>query len=170
VETIDFKGRYGMELPDADALIAMYEAVIDAFADALLEDPHDLPDVTALLEPHAARVSYDAPVGRVSDLAALPFGARTLNIKPSRIGALEPLLDLYAHCAAHGLHMYGGGMGELGVARGQIELLASLFHAGGPNDVAPAAFNAVDPPAGLPSSPLETRPAATGFRWADQPA
>jgi hypothetical protein len=24
--------------------------------------------------------------------------------------------------------MYGGGMGELGVGRGQIELLAALFH------------------------------------------
>ena len=33
--------------------------------------------------------------------------------------------------------MYGGGMGELGVGRGQIELLAALFHPEAPNDVAP---------------------------------
>jgi hypothetical protein len=62
--------------------------------------------------------------------------------------------------------MYGGGMGELGVGRGQIELLASLFHADAPNDVAPSAYNEDDPTDGLPSSPLPPRPEATGFRWA----
>jgi len=49
--------------------------------------------------------------------------------------------------------MYGGGMGELGVGRGQIELLAALFHADAPNDVAPSAYNEEDPPGGLPTSP-----------------
>ena len=31
--------------------------------------------------------------------------------------------------------MYGGGMGELGVGRGQIELLAAIFHPDAPNAV-----------------------------------
>jgi hypothetical protein len=31
-------------------------------------------------------------------------------------------------------------MGELGVGRGQIGLLAALFHADAPNDVAPSAY------------------------------
>ena len=44
-------------------------------------------------------------------------------------------------------------MGELGVARGQIQLLASLFHPDGPNDIAPPGFNALDPAAGLPDQP-----------------
>ena len=57
-------------------------------------------------------------------------------------------------------------MGELGVGRGQIQLLAALFHGDGPNDVAPSAFNAPDPPAGLPGSPLDPEPARTGFRRA----
>jgi hypothetical protein len=61
--------------------------------------------------------------------------------------------------------MYGGGMGELGVGRGQIELLASLFHADAPNDVAPSAYNEDDPDGSLPGSPLPPRAAATGFRW-----
>ena len=60
--------------------------------------------------------------------------------------------------------MYGGGMGELGIARGQIELLASLFHPDAPNDVAPSAFNAPELEAGLPASPLDP-PLAPGFRW-----
>ena len=58
--------------------------------------------------------------------------------------------------------MYGGGMGELGVARGQIELLAALFHPDAPNDVAPSAYNEDDPAIALPSSPLPPRPEATG--------
>jgi hypothetical protein len=61
--------------------------------------------------------------------------------------------------------MYGGGMGELGVGRGQIELLASLFHPDAPNDVAPSAYNEDDPSGELPASPLEPRPQAAGFRW-----
>ncbi len=47
-----------------------------------------------------------------------------------------------------GLAMYGGGMGELGVARGQIQLLASLFSPDGPNDSAPPGFNVARPGAG----------------------
>ena len=62
--------------------------------------------------------------------------------------------------------MYGGGLGELGVGRGQIQLLASLFHADAPNDVAPSAYNQDDPPGRLPASPLPPHPVATGFRWA----
>jgi hypothetical protein len=62
--------------------------------------------------------------------------------------------------------MYGGGMGELGVARGQIELLAALFHPDGPNDVAPSAYNLPDLPSGLPESPLTPPSGVTGFRWA----
>ena len=54
--------------------------------------------------------------------------------------------------------------GELGVGRGQIELLAALFHADAPNDMAPSADNEDDPTGVLPS-PLAPRPDAVGFRW-----
>jgi len=52
------------------------------------------------------------------------------------------------------------------VGRGQIELLAALFHADAPNDVAPSTFNTEDPRGDLPASPLAPRPETTGFRWA----
>ena len=164
VHTIDFKGQYGMEIEDNGALARLYEILIDAFPEALLEDPHDLPEITPLIEPHAARVSYDAPIHTVADLDANTHKAGTFNIKPSRVGRLEDLFDLYATCADRGFAIYGGGMGELGVARGQIQLLASLFSPDGPNDIAPPGFNAAAPEPGLPTSPLEARPAATGFR------
>ena len=50
--------------------------------------------------------------------------------------------------------MYGGGQFELGPGRGQIQRLASLFYADGPNDVAPSEYNAAGPQPGLPTSPL----------------
>lgn len=164
VETIDFKGQYGFDVDDAEALTTMYALVRDAFPNALLEDPHSLPEITALLTPCLDRVAYDAPIHEADDIAATPLAARIVNVKPSRVGGLRPLLDIYDHCAAHGLRMYGGGMGELGVGRIQIQLLASLFHGDAPNDVAPTAYNDLDPPAGLPPSPLPAPSGAIGFR------
>jgi L-alanine-DL-glutamate epimerase-like enolase superfamily enzyme len=161
VETVDFKGRYGLEVEDEDALVAMYRTVLDAFPDALLEDPHQLARVEALIAPVRDRVSLDAPIRTPSDVGA----TRTINVKPSRIGGVRPLLAVYEWCDANGVAMYGGGMGELGVGRGQIELLASLFHPDGPNDVAPSAFNAPEPSPGLPASPLVLDGLGPGFRW-----
>jgi L-alanine-DL-glutamate epimerase-like enolase superfamily enzyme len=163
-EIIDFKGHYGLETGELPALLAMYESVIATFPDALLEDAHDLPEVARLLEPEAHRISYDAPIQSVEDIDATPLAPRALNIKPCRVGDIRSLLDLYAACEARGLTVYGGGMGELDVGRGQIQLLAALFHPDGPNDVAPSGYNADTPAADLPPSPLPPGPARTGFR------
>ena len=166
VDTIDFKGQYGFEVEDPEALGALYDRVLAAFPDAYLEDPHDLPEIAQRLGAHLDRVSYDAPIRSAEDIGATPLAGRVVNVKPSRIGSLRALLEVYARCARERRPMYGGGMGELGVGRGQIELLAALFHADAPNDVAPSAYNEDDPPGGLPASPLAPRPEATGFRWA----
>ncbi|MGD9695457.1 MAG: hypothetical protein AB7V42_07355 [Thermoleophilia bacterium] len=166
VHTLDFKGLYGMEVEDERALLVLYDRLLDAFGDALIEDPHDIPAVAERLQPHLDRVSYDAPIATVADLDATPLPARTFNIKPSRIGRIEELLALYAACRERGLATYGGGMGELGVARGQIQLLASIFSPDAPNDCAPSGFNASDPGPGLGENPLPASPAPTGFRRA----
>ena len=165
VDIIDFKGRYGLPVDDETALVAMYEGVLARFDGVILEDPHDLPEVEALVAPHATRVSFDAPVATVADVTGAAFGARIVNIKPSRIGSVRTLLDIYAHCEEGGLRMYGGGMGEIGIGRGQVELLAALFHPDAPNDVAPSAYNMPDLPGGLPESPLAPPGRLTGFRW-----
>jgi L-alanine-DL-glutamate epimerase-like enolase superfamily enzyme len=165
VDTIDFKGWYGFEVEDPDALAALYDHVLAAFPDAYLEDPHDRPEIAQRLGDHLERVSYDSPIRSADDIGATPLAARAVNVKPSRIGSLRALLEVYARCAREGRPMYGGGMGELGVGRGQIELLASLFHPDTPNDVAPSVYNEDEPAAELPASPLQPRPEATGFRW-----
>ena len=155
VRTIDFKGRYGLEVEDFALLEAMYRIVIEAFPEAIFEDPHE--ELEALIPPE--RLSFDAPIARASDVRT-----QIINVKPMRVGSLEPLLELYAHCAANGIVMYGGGMGERGIARGQIELLAMLFHPDTPNDVAPTPFNDPEPAAGLPQSPLSPGDPPPGFR------
>lgn len=164
VEIVDFKGHYGIEVEDGPALLDMYERVLEAFPDALLEDAHDLPEVTRLLEPEAHRISYDAPIHTKSDLDATPLPARAVNIKPCRVGDLRSLFDVYDMVRERGLITYGGGMGELDVGRGQIQLLASLFHPDGPNDTAPGGYNVDTPAADLPASPLPPDPAPIGFR------
>lgn len=154
VRTVDFKGRYGLEVEGDFAPV--YEAVLELLPEALIEDPHeefagDLP---------AERVSYDAPIKRVADIGS----TRTVNIKPSRIGGLRPLLEIYEHCEANGIAMYGGGMGELGPARRQVQLLAAIFHPDAPNDVAPPPFNLPEPVEGLTPSPLDVSFPPPGFR------
>jgi len=166
VEIVDFKGHYGLEMGEPAALLAMYERVVAAFPDALLEDAHDVPEVTALLEGEAHRISYDVPIHSAADLDGTPLTPRAVNVKPCRVGDLRALFDVYAACEARGVAMYGGGMGELDAGRGQIQLLASLFHPDGPNDVAPGGYNADTPAADLAPSPLPPNPAPTGFRRA----
>ena len=89
-----------------------------------------------------------------------------VNVKPSRAGRPAPAADAYEHCEANGIGMYGGGQFELGVGRGQIQYLASLFHPDGPNDVAPGGYNDVDA-AGRAAARARcrSRPQRRGFRW-----
>ena len=163
VATIDFKGQYGLEVEDEAALLTMYERTVTTFTEAVFEDPHDHPAVLELLAPIADRVSYDAPITGVESIAATPVDVGIVNVKPCRVGRLEELGRLYAHCESAGIQMYNGGMGELGVGRGQAQLLASLFHPGAPNDIAPSSYNLEEPPPGLPASPLDPAP-DRGFR------
>lgn len=164
VSTIDFKGQYGLEVEDEAALLAMYERTLATFSEGVFEDPHDYPAVLELLAPIADRVSYDAPITSVESIGATPIGeVRIVNVKPCRVGSLRELSRLYEHCESAGIQMYNGGMGELGVGRGQAQLLASLFHPGAPNDIAPSDYNLEDPPPRLPPSPLDLAP-DRGFR------
>src|SRR6185437_321141 len=99
VDTIDFKGQYGLEVKDPAALAALYTRIPEVFPDAYLEDPHDLPEIAQRLGAHLERVSYDAPIQNADDIDSTPLPARAVNVKFSRIGNLCELFDLYARCA-----------------------------------------------------------------------
>ena len=165
VEVLDLKGTYHGTAVDQPPDAALYARVLAAFPDALVEDPALTPATVPLLEPHAARVTWDAVIHSVADLDALRWAPRVLNVKPSRFGTLERLLDFYDRCERDGIALYGGGQFELGPGRGQIQYLASLYHPEAGNDVAPVGYNAAGPPVGLPRSPLPPAAAETGFRW-----
>jgi L-alanine-DL-glutamate epimerase-like enolase superfamily enzyme len=165
VDSVDFKGLYEGSIVDQPADPALYQRVVDGLPDAWYEDPKLTPETDAIMLPHRDRVTWDANIHGVADIEALPFAPRMVNIKPSRLGGIRPLLDAYEYCEAHGIGMYGGGQFELGCGRGQIQYLASIFHPDTPNDVAPVGYNESDPPPGLPSSPLPVSASATGFRW-----
>ena len=140
-------------------------ALAEHFPDAVLEDPSLDADVLAALDGALDRLSFDAPIHSLADIDALPFAPRHMNIKPSRFGPLSRLFECIDACLERGLELYGGGQFELGVGRGQIQEIASLFYAGNPNDVAPSAYNAPAPVAGLPASPIAPPPRRAGFGW-----
>ena len=167
VDSIDLKGRYTGTIVDTPPDPELYRRLIAAFPDAWLEDPHPDDAVTAVLDEAEAwgRVTWDAPIHGVADVEALPVRPRMVNVKPSRTGPLRELFATYAHCERRGIGMYGGGQFELGPGRGQIQLLASLYHPDTPNDVSPGGFHAADPPPGLPTSPLAPQAHPAGFRW-----
>jgi hypothetical protein len=121
--------------------------------------------VLAALGDDLDRLSFDAPIHSLADVDALPFAARHLNIKPSRFGPLSRLFECLDAGLERGIALYGGGQFELGVGRGQIQEIASLFHPDAPNDVAPPAYNAPVPVAGLPRSPIAPPPRRPGFGW-----
>ena len=163
VESVDFKGHYSGTIVDNPPDPALYRRIVDAFPTVWLEDPALTAETREILEPHAERVTWDAPIHSVADIEALPWPPRTVNVKPSRFGSVERLFAAYDYCAEHGIGAYGGGQFELGPGRGQIQLLAALFHPDTPNDVAPGGFNETVPRPDLPSSPLAVTPRATGF-------
>jgi hypothetical protein len=163
VDTVDFKGIYRGAFgspPDPE----LYDRVARAFPDAWIEDPALTPATSTVLASHRDRITWDAGIHEWSDVEALPSRPRALNCKPSRFGSVKRLFDFYDACEREGITLYGGGQFELGPGREQIQLLASLFHADAPNDVAPSAYNATEPEDGLPVSPLPP-PSSRGFRF-----
>ena len=162
VRVLDFKAYYKGTAVDVVPDPVLYAAAVELFPDAVLEDASLDGECGAVLRGQEGRMSFDAPIHSAADVRALPIEPGWMNIKPSRFGTTARLLECIEHCAAEGIHMYGGGQFELGVGRRHIQVLASLFYPDGPNDVAPREYNAGDPRPGLPQSPLDA-PEAVGF-------
>jgi len=163
VDVIDFKGAYRGTPVDTKPDVQLYERVLDAMPEVIVEDPHDTAPVRELLVARGARVAWDAPIHSMADVDAMPLASQAINLKPSRFGELESLLEAYEACAERRLPIYGGGQFELGIGRRQIQLLAALFHPDGSNDVAPRGYHALDSPEPRPASPMAVKPRATGF-------
>jgi len=165
VRALDFKAYYEGTPVDNAPDPELYRAVVAAFPDALLEDPALDEAPRAALRGAEARFSFDAPIHSWADVETLPLRPRHLNVKPSRFGALRSLLETVERARAAGIELYGGGQFELGVGRDQIQALASLLYADGPNDVAPRDYHGEARP-GAPRSPLVPLGQGSGFGFA----
>ena len=166
IDSLDLKGFYKGTPVDVETDPELYGKLIEAFPEAWLEDPDVNDETRPLLEPVRDRITWDAPIHSIADIEAMPWRPRMVNVKPSRIGGLRDLCETYDYCDEEGIGAYGGGQWELGPGRGQIQVLASLFHPDTPNDTAPRGYNESPPPPGLPTSPLLPQLTPTGFRWA----
>jgi hypothetical protein len=165
VRCLDFKAYYRGTVVDQPVDPELYRACAELFPEAILEDAALTAETRQALAGAEERLSFDAPIHSLADVDALPVSVRVLNIKPSRFGSLARLLECLDACEQRGIAMYGGGQFELSVGRGQIQALASLFYAAGPNDVAPGAYNEPVPRPGLPRSPLAPPAEPLGFSW-----
>ena len=165
IETLDFKGHYEGTEVDTPADPDFYQRLLDAFPEAVIEDPALTDETRPLFDDHEGRVSWDAPIHGIADIEALPFEPSWLNIKPSRFGSVESLLSTIEYCEERDMQLYGGGQFELDVGRRHIQLLASLFYPDAPNDVAPPAYNDPEPRSDVPASPLDVTEVTAGFGW-----
>src|SRR5712691_11095793 len=111
VRVLDLKAYYRGTSVDLAPDPELYRAVAESFPQAVIEDPW-LED------------GWREP--------------RWLNMKPSRFGTIRGLVECIEACEERSIRMYGGGQFELGPGRRQIQRLAGIFYADGPNDVAPS--------------------------------
>jgi hypothetical protein len=162
VRVIDLKAYYRGTSVDLAPDPQLYRAIVEELPNAVIEDAWLEDGCREALNGAVARLSFDAPVHSLADLDALPLEPRWLNVKPSRFGTVRKLVECIEACEERGIRMYGGGQFELGPGRRQIQRLASLFYAGGPNDVAPSEYNEGGARPGLPTSPLAA-PEGIGF-------
>ena len=166
VDTVDLKGLYHGDFTGPPPDASQYRMVAEGLPEVWIEDPLLNEATLDALGDHLERITWDANIHSVADIAALPFKPRCVNIKPSRFGFLSELLRTYEYCAGQNISMYGGGQFEVGIGRQQAQYLASLFHPAGPNDICPLAYNHQELAATLPTSPLAPEPASSAFRWA----
>lgn len=162
VRVVDLKAYYRGTSVDLAPDPVFYRAVADAFPDVVIEDAWLEDGCLEALSGAEGRLSFDAPIHSLADFDSLALAPRWLNVKPSRFGTVRKLVECIESCEGRGVRMYGGGQFELGRGREQIQTLASLFYADGPNDVAPSVYNEGGARPGLPKSPLPA-PDGIGF-------
>ncbi len=162
VRVVDLKAYYRGTSVDLEPDPQLYRAVVECLPGVVIEDAWLDDGCREALAGAEDRLSFDAPVHSLNDLDDLKIEPRWLNVKPSRFGTVRSLLECIEACEKRGISMYGGGQFELGTGRRQIQRLASMFYADGPNDVAPSEYNEGGARPGLPTSPLPP-PDGIGF-------
>ena len=165
VRILDLKGLYEGTDVDSEPDPDLYDLVLETFPDAVIEDPALTDETRPLFDGHEGRVSWDYPITGVESVEDLPFEPEWLNIKPSRFGTVESLLDTVEYALEREIRLYGGGQFELGVGRRQLHALASAFYPDAPNDLAPRGYNTPEIQPDAPASPLSPPVESAGLDW-----
>src|SRR3954463_5745987 len=103
VDSLDLKGQYKGTPVDVETDPELYRKLIEAFPDAWIEAPDVNDETRPVLEPVRDRLTWDAPIHSITDIEALPWEPKMVNIKPSRVGGLRQLCETYDYCAEHGI-------------------------------------------------------------------
>ena len=175
VATIDMKALYTGDWANNDYPATLYGSIGETLTDALIEDAKlDSDSLDALDEDALGRLAWDYPITAPEDVPGLPGSTATfsdlrpaaINIKPSRFGSLERMLETIALCDREGIPCYSGGQYELGIGRTQVQAIASLCFPDGPNDCAPVMFHAATPASDdVPLGPVVPPADHVGFGW-----
>lgn len=175
IAAVDFKALYSGDWIDNDYPPAMYERVARDLPDALLEDARlDADSGDALDEHGLVRLTWDYPITEPGDVPGLAGSTASfsdlrpcaINIKPSRFGSIERLLQTIDTCDRERIPCYAGGQFELGIGRTQVQSIASICFPSAPNDCAPVAFHGASPDdQSLPFGPVVPPVGVAGFGW-----
>jgi L-alanine-DL-glutamate epimerase-like enolase superfamily enzyme len=175
VSTVDLKALYTGDWADNDYPPTLYEAIGHGLPHALIEDAKlDAESLDALDEDALGRLAWDYPITAPEDVPGLERSTASfsdlrpaaINIKPSRFGTLERLLETIALCDREGIPCYAGGQYELGIGRTHVQSIASLCFPDGPNDCAPVMFHAATPQSDdVPLGPVVPPAGQVGFGW-----
>ena len=167
VDTIDFKGQYGFEVEDPQALGALYDHVLAAFPDAYLEDPaRPARDrATARRSPRARvlRLADPQRAGHRRDAAGRARGERQAVADRQPARAVRGLRALRARAA---VRCTAAAWASWAWAAGRSSCSPRCSTPTRPTTWRRARTTRTTLPGDLPASPLAPRPAATGFRWA----
>jgi len=97
IRIVDLKGQYEGTEVDQPADRDLYDLVVEGFPDAVVEDPALTAETHPLIEDHADRLSWDYPVTGPESVDAQGLSPGWINVKPSRFGSVESLLDTVEH-------------------------------------------------------------------------
>lgn len=175
IATVDMKALYHGDWIDTNYPTSLYEAIGHGLPHALIEDAKlDADSLDAFDEDALGRLAWDYPITRPEDVPGLPGSTATfsdlrpaaINIKPSRFGSLERMLETITLCERDGIPCYAGGQYELGVGRTHVQAIASLCFPDAPNDCASVMFHAASPESDdVPLGRVTPPSGGVGFGW-----
>ena len=127
IDSVDLKGQYEGTVVDQPPDRCLYQRVVDAFPDAWVEDPNVNDETRPILEPHAARITWDAPIHSVDGHRALSLAPRR-STSSRRASAPSSGSSTPTTTAPRASSPTAKASGSSRPGRGQIQYLAALFH------------------------------------------